>query len=393
MKKLLLILSVFTVNYAVFAQSELKVFNDWMSTEGSQNFFYRNETKTDGSNNVYVVGTTVNGSGNNDLLVAKYNSSGVLQWSQQYNGNFNGEDFGTGIYVDGSGNVYITGTTQISSTNTDIITIKYNSSGTQQWLQTYDAAGNTYDSGGDIYVDGSGNVYVTGSGYNTSGNTDVITIKYNSSGTQQWASVLDSNYHMNEAGGKVTVSASNYVVVSYVVQSASTTYIYGIVNLNISTGAKVGGQQSGNSGSGIDQLNDMVIDADGNIYIAGGAPVTGQGYDFSIIKLNSNLGIAWEQSYNGNDDLDDIAKGIKVDASGNVYVTGYSTTTSEGLNWVTIKYNSSGTQQWIRTYNDTLDGNDEAYAMVMDASDNIYVTGYTSTEIDDYDYYTIKYNS
>ncbi|MFH0893730.1 MAG: SBBP repeat-containing protein [Bacteroidota bacterium] len=391
MKKLLFLFLSLTAGMVVNGQSELKVFTEWESTDGTQNFFKRNVTKADVSGNVYVVGSTKNGSGNYDILLAKYNSSGVKQWIQQYAGAGNGEDMGTGLYIDGSGNVYITGTVT-TATNVDVITIKYNSSGTQQWVSTYDGTGSTYDSGADVVVDASGNVYVTGSSYNGSSNTDVITIKYNSSGTQQWATRYDYTAHLNDAGVKVSYS-SNIVLVSVVVQYNTTTYKYGVLQYNATTGAITAGRVSSSSTTGIDQVNDMAIDASGNIYIAGATPVTGQGYNYDIIKLNSTLGIDWERTYNGGSSLDDIANGIVVDGSGNVYVTGYSTNSTEGKNIATIKYNSSGTQQWVEIYNDTLDGDDAGNSIVKDNAGDIIVTGYVTTAMDSTDYFTIKYNS
>jgi len=136
----------------------------------------------------------------------------------------------------------------------------------------------------------------------------------------------------------------------------------------------------------------MVCDASGNIYIAGSLPVSGQGYNYDIIKLNSNLSLAWEHTYNGYN-LNDIAAGIKVDANSNVYVTGTSSTSSEGKNIVTLKYNSSGALQWTQTYNDTLDKDDEAAAMAIDATGNIYIAGSCGTESDSTNYLTMKYDA
>ncbi|MFA6524110.1 MAG: SBBP repeat-containing protein [Candidatus Paceibacterota bacterium] len=385
-------LSLMAFVQTVFSQSELKVFADWSSTDGSQNFFYKNVTKTDGSNNVYIVGATMNGNNNYDILTAKYNSSGVLQWIQQYNGGANGQDIGAGLYVDGSGNVYVTGTVTTSSTDADIITIKYNSSGTQQWLSTYNGTGGSYDSGAEIVVDSNGDVYITGSSYNATPNTDLMAIKYNSSGTQQWASRYNHSSNLNDAGVKISIGSTNGTV-SGILQTGTTTYKWCSKSFNKSTGAWGFGSISSNSSTGIDQVNDMVEDASGNIYIVGATPVSGQGYNYDIIKLTSTLSLAWENTYNSGSNLDDIAKGIKVDASGNVYVTGYTTSSTEGKNITTIKYNSSGTQQWVETFNDSLDGDDEAYAMAIDTSGNIYVSGYFFTQIDSTDYYTMKYDA
>jgi len=392
MRKLILLFSLVCFALMAGAQGVLTPFADWSSTTGSQNFFYKNITKTDASGAIYVAGATMNGYGNYDILLVKYNAAGTAQWTVQYDGTGNGQDMATGLYIDGSGNVYITGLTT-TSTSVDIITIKYNSSGTQQWLRTYDGTGSGYDSGADVTVDTNGDVYITGSSYNATPNTDVLTIKYDSSGTQQWVSRYNYTANLNDAGFKISVT-STYVAVTGIVQSSSTNYKWCLITFNKSTGAYINMRiDASGASTGIDQVNDMVKDASGNIYVVGARPVTGQGYDIDIIKFNSTMSLAWERTYDGGSSLDDIGKGIVVDGSGNVYVTGYTTTTSHGKDIMTIKYNSSGTQQWVNTFDDANHGNDEGAEMAIDNSGNIYVTGYITTAMDNADYYTIKYNS
>jgi len=388
--KILMLLAFTIISNGVTAQSELKVFQDWKNTNGSQNFFKKNVVKTDASGNIFIAGATLNSSNNYDIIVAKYNSYGVLQWTQQYNGAGNSNDMALGLYIDGSGNVLITGFIT-TATNIDMVTVKYNSSGTQQWMSTFNGIGNGYDSGADITGDASGNVYVTGMIYN-SYNTDVETIKYNSSGTQQWAKRYNYASNMNDGGVKLVVNAMG-VAVSIIAQIDTLSYRYGVIIYNPTSGNLVTSTINGSSSTGIDQVSDMVQDASGNIYIAGAVPVAGQGYNYDIIKLNSNLGLSWERTYSGNDGLNDIATGLEVDGSGNVFVTGTSETNAEGKNIVTLKYNSSGTLQWSRTYNDTLNKDDEASAMAMDATGNIYITGSCATEADSTNYLTIKYDA
>jgi hypothetical protein len=107
-KIFLIFVTLLSRSETVNAQSELKVFEEWGTTEGTQNFFYRNVVKTDASGNVYIAGATVNDTGNYDILVAKYNRRGGLEWLQQYDGGF-GDDIATALVVDRNGNVYITG--------------------------------------------------------------------------------------------------------------------------------------------------------------------------------------------------------------------------------------------------------------------------------------------
>lgn len=382
------------------SQSELHIFTEWASSAGSQNFFHKSRTKTDGSGNVYVAGATVNSSGNYDILVAKYNSSGVQQWIQQYNGYENYHDFATEVCVDGSGNVYITGTVSDSSSvqGSDIITNKYNSSGTLQWSARYNGSGNFYDSGADIIVDASGNVYITGGTYTSTSMpySNGITIKYNSSGTQQWATLYNNaTYNLSEVGAKIIFNGSTKVSVAGAIQTGLNTYSYGRLDYNISTGVQSGGVILGTGTSNIDHVGDFVQDANLNSYIAGATydSVGGTGYNYYVMKLDSTLAMQWERTYNGASNLDDMANGIKVDPWGNVYVTGYSTSSTQKKNIVTRKYNSAGSVIWTQTYNDTLNGDDVGMAMAIDASGNICIAGYDSTVLGSTNYLAIKYDT
>ena len=94
---------------------------------------------------------------------------------------------------------------------------------------------------------------------------------------------------------------------------------------------------------------------------------------------------------------------MTVDSSGNVYASGYSQGTfdgnssSGGDDIVLVKYNSSGTQQWIRQLG--TDQSDIAEDIAIDSSDNIFLTGRTNGNLDgntglgNWDFILVKYNS
>ncbi len=173
-----------------------------------QNTFYKNVIKTDASKNIYIAGATLNDLNNYDIFVVKYNSKGELQWMNQYNGDGDGDDAATGIFIDADENVYITGTITTDSCR-QMVNIKYDSGGTQVWLRAYNGSGNLYGSGADITGDTLGNVYITGFSYNGNLNSDVITIMYDSTGNQKWL----NNYHamapLNEVGVKVAYKGTD----------------------------------------------------------------------------------------------------------------------------------------------------------------------------------------
>ena len=132
-------------------------------------------------------------SGGKDIFLVKYNSSGTKQWTKQL--GTSSEDYGYSVTTDSSGNIYVTSYTSgnldgnTSSGNNEIILVKYNSSGTKQWTKQLGTSDN--DSGLGVTTDSSGNIYVTGytggglDGNTSSGNGDIFLVKYNSSGIKQ----------------------------------------------------------------------------------------------------------------------------------------------------------------------------------------------------------------
>ena len=102
---------------------------------------------------------------------------------------------------------------------------------------------------------------------------------------------------------------------------------------------------------------------------------------------------AWVARYNGPGNGDDEANAITVDTSGNVYVTGYGWGSGTARDYTTIKYNSAGQQQWIARYDGPANDDDMATAIASESSGNVYVTGASLNLAGDLDYATIKYNS
>jgi hypothetical protein len=80
-----------------------------------------------------------------------------------------------------------------------------------------------------------------------------------------------------------------------------------------------------------------------------------------------------------------------VDSSGNVYVTGRSGGSGTSDDYATLKYDPAGNQLWVRSYNGPGNSDDWAYALALDGSGNVYVTGWSYGSGTDFDYATIKY--
>ena len=133
-----------------------------------------------------------------------------------------------------------------------------------------------------------------------------------------------------------------------------------------------------------DTATTIAVDNSGAVYVTGISDALDTGSDYATIKYNATGQREWVARYAGPANTSDHAYAMAVDTSGNVYVTGES---SPG--YATVKYNSAGQQQWVVSYNH--DG--YATAIAVDNSENVYVTGATRGFGQGYDYVTVKYNS
>jgi hypothetical protein len=72
----------------------------------------------------------------------------------------------------------VTGESAGQGTRNDFATVKYNSTGEEQWVIRYNGPGNRDDQANAIGIDASGNVYVTGQSFDPNNGNDYVTIKY-----------------------------------------------------------------------------------------------------------------------------------------------------------------------------------------------------------------------
>ena len=101
----------------------------------------------------------------------------------------------------------------------------------------------------------------------------------------------------------------------------------------------------------------------------------------------------WVTMYDGPGNGDDQAKALTLDGSGNVYVTGRSWGEGTAYDYATIKYNAAGESQWVARYNGPGNGGDVAYSLAIDDDGNVYVTGVSTGNGTSYDYATVKYDA
>ncbi|MHB0960277.1 MAG: cadherin domain-containing protein, partial [Pirellulaceae bacterium] len=271
----------------------------WNTFLGSSSNDYGRGIAADGSGNVYVTGDSSATwgapvqafGGSQDAFAVKLDSAGSLTWNTFLGAA--GTDTGLGIAVDGSGNVYVAGDSTATwgapvraySSGNDGFAAKLNSAGSLTWNTFLGGSGS--DSATGITVDGTGNVYVAGSGSATWGSP---VRSYSGSGEDAFAAKLNSS-------GSLTWNTF------------------------------LGGSGLNDSGRGI------AVDGSGNVYVAGSSDATwgtpwrvhSSGQDAFAARLDGNGSLTWNTFLGGSGT--DLGTAIAVNGSGSVYVAGYSTAT------------------------------------------------------------------
>ena len=325
----------------------------------------------DSAGNAYVTGPSVGSGGDHDhdFATIKYDSSGKQSWVQRYNGPAAGSDWPTGIAVDSGGNAYVTGDSQISGSQWDFTTIKYDSSGKALWTKRYNGPYKGSSRPYGIAVDSSGNAYVTGDSQSGESTFDFATVKYDKSGKQVWAKrYTRSGSSFNTPVGLGTSNESVYVGGSTYGNPGETNFT--VVRYDRNTGAAKW-VRIYNDIVGADTPAGIAVDSAGNAYITGSSG----GGDFQTVRYDSAGNQVWVRNYNGPAGGTDYGRSIAVDSSGNIYVTGQSPGVGTGTDFATIKYGPCGTPQWERRFNGAGNGLEDPAAIAVDSSGNVYVTG------------------
>ncbi|MBI5635000.1 MAG: SBBP repeat-containing protein [Nitrospirae bacterium] len=379
---------------------------EWMRQLGTSLNESAGAVAVDGSGNVYITGAT-NGSlyatsaGDKDIFLIKYDTNGNKLWTRQTGTSF--WDEGTGVAVDGNGNVYVSGYTYggldvyANAGSNDILLIKYDTDGNKVWTRQSGTSGQDVASG--VGVDTAGNIYIAGyttgglDGYSNSGSYDILLMKYDTFGNKLWTRQMGS--------------PSWDTVSKIAVDGAGNSYLTGITYGVLDGNDNAGGQdiilvkydadgnmkwtrQAGSAGN--DNANGVAVDGEGNVYTTG---YTGGGLDtytntgsndIFLIKYAASGNKLWTRQMGTADN--DVASSAAVDGSGNVYVTG---STSGGLDENTlagsydlfvVRYDTNGNKIWTRQMGSQ--GSDISNALAIDSLGNLYVTGYTDGSLTGY---------
>lgn len=360
-------------------------------------FGYASIIKTDPSGNVYVGGVTTATA--SDIILTKYSPAGAVLWSIQYDGDYNLKDMLFGMTVDGAGNIYLTGRTYNSTTQTNSYitkTRKYSSTRSLVWSTDYGlpalGSGPT-----DITVDGSGNVYVVGhKGTMPYNDQYPVLVKLDASGVFQWEQTVGIGTAL--LGQHVGVVQDNNGNI-YVAGVQPTNPSFGsnsLTTFKYNAAGTLLWQQPYTIANRQVQAKAIKLDINGDILVAGISGGSGFfGYTFGIAYVKySPAGTQLLSAAIADVGATGPAIGgnvfLATDVAGNVYLA--STSTDKGSvrhnNILIAQYSVTGRRNWLVEYNHSGTSNEGVVGVAADFFNNVYVTGYTGA-----DYLTMKYTT
>lgn len=192
-----------------------------------------------------------------------------------------------------------------------------------QWTNTYNGQGDFSDVFNVVAADASGNSFQAGYTINPDLSKDILLVKLNNSGDTVWTRIFNG------------------------------------------------------LGNGPDEAIAMTIDNGENILLTGYQKGSGTGYDIVTLKYNTDGNLLWTATYNYTTNEFDQGNAIITDDAGNVYVAGQSdkdVTLNNNDDYLVVKYNSAGIQQWVKRTNGLGNSTDRPSAITLDGDGNLFVT-------------------
>jgi uncharacterized delta-60 repeat protein len=262
----------------------------------------------------------------------------------------------------------------------------------EEWVARYDGPGNYNDYARAMTVDSEGNIYVTGKSADDGTRYDYTTIKYDSDGNQLWIARYDG-FNFDDCPSSIALDLKGNVYVTGYSCAPDTDEDYATIKYD-SSGNELWVARYDGPGDGWDWPHEIVLDKSANVYVTGYSAGVGTGSDYATIKYDTDGNELWVKRYDGSGHGWDQANGLAIDQSGNVFVTGssfdgYHYLGNSSQDYATVAYDTFGNQLWVVRYSGP--GNyswDWAYDITVDSSGKVYVTGDSNM-----DYTTIAYDT
>lgn len=328
---------------------------------------------TDAGGNIYAIGASKGATGGFDFAVLKYSPAGVKLWHKILAGTANGDDIPTGVVCSPTGsNIFVTGARSGSGGQYDYWTHCLNgANGNTVWSAVYDYAGFN-DAPAALRLDSFGNPIVTGVSAASALNWELATVKYNASNGQQLSANRVSNNGIGlylPSGLDLDGSGNMYVTGT----TATSLTEFDIKTVRINSDFTLGWQKTFDAPSTLDSATQVKVTAAGEVYVSGYYRHDQQGIESVLLKYDASGDLKWKKVRTNNTQTAQCRPHrLTLDAMGNAFVA-FEITDGGKANIAIVQYTPTGEIKWERT-TDRNNGRDLPLNISLGTNGKIYLT-------------------
>ena len=337
---------------------------------------------TDPSGNAIVAGQTTTTATKRDWLVIKRSPNGANKWLATWDGPAHQDDELIGAACDGAGNVYACGMSVVGTSQYDAAVVKFRASdGKRLWKYVY--AGPWTPQGRNwahaIAVDASGNAYIAGQSDDSAGMPDILVLKLSPQGKVAWMRRVDGPAHLADYAEKIALRGRSVYVAAESSPVANST---AVMLLKYSTAGRRTWTRTWQDAPGvtISEIRALKVDGQGDPIVAGASLKATPFSKAFLVSWTPSGHQRWARTYwktatAENADFNAIA----VDGSGRIWAAGSIGTSGSTQDALLIRYGSSGTIAWTRTFDGDDHGDDWFNVVALWGKGSLFAGGVMST--------------
>jgi hypothetical protein len=299
--------------------------------------------------------------------------TGQLVWSETFS-TLNNERIVAGA-VDQEGNLYVVGRAFGTGFYDIIVQCYAAETGIHRWTQFFASPAILDDVGWDIAIDGQGRVVVCGLLGTSLSTADVLTVVLESSfGEEIWRVQEPGGvYNIESLAGWVAVADNDDVIMATRTWTSTTGFDLMIKRYAAADGQEVWSQVWNRGGTSPDDPRTMLLDAAGDVLIAGVSSS-----DYMVARFSGTTGEHdWLGTYAGPPDWYDVATCLALAPDGTIVASGYSDGQGTGWDVATVAFDpADGTELWAMRY-DGYGQSDEARSLAIGPQGDVAVVGYS----------------
>lgn len=275
----------------------------------------------------------------NQIYTVRTDVDGTVLWTDTL-GNA-GNEFGTDITVasDQNGVVVVGNGENLVNGGDDIIFFRLNDNGEKLWINHYSTSNDDKAFGISTTIDGG--YIITGYTEDGLGDKDLLLVKIDVNGNEEWVNTYGGVF--DDLGNAVKQRANgNFVVTGYTNVTASDKNIY-VLEVN-NDGAVILENSFGGITGQYDEGLDLVVTNDGTVFITG---ATGNQSNIAVLKLSPDGNFNFFSF--GLSNFFEIGNSIAIASDGNLIIAGYHEVSAVDLNYFLIKVDQNGALIWEKS--------------------------------------------